>query len=345
MSNLNTVIATPVCTPWLSVLVPVYNVQAYLAQCVQSVLSQGVAGVEVLLLDDAATDGSAAIMQTLAQKHPDSVRVFAHETNRGLAAARNTLLGHALGRYVWFLDSDDLLFPGAIAALEKIVHTSAPDMVLCDFGYVREHMRLVHRLRGEAHRSAFAFDAVNPCEDRAKLLLGLIQSAQLHAWSKIARREIWQCAPFPEGQYFEDIPTIPALVRATTRFIHVAKPWVGYRQREGSILAKYNSTKLTHLLNGLLELNQGVRTLSAEQNLGCEAAVEDFCLRTVASAVQRIDRLTEPEQIDSLRSNFQLALPVLFPNGVASVLSRWLRAGWWVRTLRIRSRLRKAGFL
>ena len=90
--------------PWLSVLIPVYNVEAYLQACVDSVIAQAVAGIELLLLDDAATDASPALMRTIAAENPEVVRLIAHPHNRGLAAARNTLVAGARGRYVWFLD-------------------------------------------------------------------------------------------------------------------------------------------------------------------------------------------------------------------------------------------------
>ena len=180
---------TEIDDPWLSVLIPVYNVEAYLHACVDSILAQGIDGIEVLLLDDAATDGSPALMRVIAAQYPDVVRLIAHTHNRGLAAARNTLIAQARGSYVWFLDSDDLLYPGAIAALERVIKMHAPDLVLCDFAYLRERQRLRHRLRGERHRRTFGFDMRFPSPDRAKLLAGLLVCGELHAWSKIADRK------------------------------------------------------------------------------------------------------------------------------------------------------------
>lgn len=329
--------------PWLSVLIPVYNVEAYLQACVHSVLAQAVAGVEVLLLDDAATDTSPALIRTIAAQNSGVVRVIAHPHNRGLAAARNSLVAQARGKYIWFLDSDDLLLPGAIAALESVIKMHAPDLVLCDFAYVRERPRLKHRLRGEGHQRTFDFVMDFPSQDRTKLLAGLLNRGELHAWSKIARRHVWQQAPFPEGRFFEDMPTIPALIAATHSFIHIAEPWVGYRQRAGSILSQYNAVKLEHLLMSVTELNQSARQLSSQNLLACEANIEDFCLRSLGAA-RHIATLKSDERI-ALVANYQAALALLFPNGVARVLQGWWRRGWWLRAIRIRMRLKKAGIL
>ena len=109
--------------PWLSILVPVYNVQDYLQACLASVVEQvaqlplaeeGGAGVEVLVLDDCSTDGSRALMEQLAQRWPGRLTLMRHAVNQGLSAARNTMIDAARGEYLWFLDSDDKLLPGAL---------------------------------------------------------------------------------------------------------------------------------------------------------------------------------------------------------------------------------------
>lgn len=329
--------------PWLSVLIPVYKVEPYLEACMASVFDPPVEGVEVLLLDDASPDGSGALARTLAQRWP-GVRVLAHERNRGLAAARNTLLAAAAGRYVWFLDSDDLLAPGAVRALARVVEQEAPDLVLCDFAYLREHTRLKHRLRGERHRRTFPGRGGGASNDRAALLAGLLSCAQLHAWSKIARREVWRNAPFPEGRYFEDIPTISGLVAAAGRFVHVAEPWVRYRQRAGSILSAYTPEKVRHLLLGLSDLYGGVRVLPEYADPRARFALDYFCLRSLASAARRTASL-ESQARAGLVPQFSEVLTDLFPAGVGAVLSGWARRGWWLRALRIRLRLTRMGLL
>src|SRR5690606_21510641 len=197
-------------SPWLSVLVPVYGVERWIRQCMESVLSQADDGVEILVLDDASPDGSMAIVHELQQRHPGRIRVLEHPRNRGLSAARNSLMDAATGRYFWFLDSDDVLLPGAIERLRGVVAREAPDLVLCDFRVQREDSGLLHRLRGEMHRHSFA-GRTRAGSGRDALLAGLLEARQFHAWSKIATAGIWRAARFPEGRYFEDIAVIAPL--------------------------------------------------------------------------------------------------------------------------------------
>ena len=113
--------------PWLSLLVPVYNVQPYLHECLASVVEQlgDDEGVQILVLDDRSTDDSWALMQQLAALWPGRLQLLRHERNGGLSAARNTMIDAATGDYLWFLDSDDKLLPGAIAGLQAIVRACA----------------------------------------------------------------------------------------------------------------------------------------------------------------------------------------------------------------------------
>jgi len=102
-------------TPLLSVIVPVYNVEAYVARCVESILNQTYKNLEVILVDDGATDASGAICDTFAAQDP-RVRVI-HKENGGLSSARNAGLETATGEYITFVDSDDWIEGDALEKL------------------------------------------------------------------------------------------------------------------------------------------------------------------------------------------------------------------------------------
>lgn len=322
--------------PWLSILIPVYGVEQYLQDCVDSVLGQGVDGIEVLLLDDVSPDRSGAIARELQQRHPDVVRVFAHSRNRGLSAARNSLLERAAGRYVWFLDSDDLLLPGAIAGLRRVVEADAPDLVLCDFRVVRTRLGLKHRLRGELHRRTFRGRATGLSRDRAALVAGMLPCRQLHTWSKIARREVWRQVRFPEGRAFEDMAVIPALVGAVQSYRHVPAPWVGYRQRPGSILATWSDDRLGDLLQSLRDLHRGLIGMPELADQEARFALDYFCLRTFALLARRFCRSGSSGVAPA---DCRAAFQELFPQGAARVLARCSRHGWWLRRWRLQRSL------
>lgn len=114
--------------PEVSVVVPVYNVELYLAQCLDSLLQQPGVDFEVVCIDDSGTDRSCQILKEYQARDP-RIRVVSHSENRGLSAARNTGIENAKGEYVLFLDSDDLLNPETLALQVTAIRRDQADMV------------------------------------------------------------------------------------------------------------------------------------------------------------------------------------------------------------------------
>ncbi len=323
--------------PWLSVLVPVYKVEPYIRACLDSVLSQADAGVEIVVVDDASPDRSMDVVRQLQQVHPDRIRCLVHPVNRGLSAARNTALDAARGDHVWFLDSDDVLMPGAIAQLREVLERDAPDLVLCDFRLLRERFGLRHRLRGELHRRSFA-GRPGVSTDRSVLLAGLLEGRQLHAWSKIATLEAWRGVRFPEGRCFEDIAVIPALVAGVRRWCHVPAVWVGYRQRGDSIMASLTPDRSRDLLCSLREFRRGILALPGVTD-EARQALDYFCLRTFAWLARKL-----PAE-DALAAECRDAMREAFPQGLRAVLAQHRACGWRLRSWRAQRSLDRRGWL
>lgn len=220
--------------PWLSILVPIYNVSSCVEECVRSILEQlrGQPGIELIFLDDRSTDESAGLCQYFIEDQPNA-RLLRHTENRGPSAARNSMLEVAKGEYVWFIDSDDRILPGAIDSLWTIVATDRPDIVMCD--YVRE--------RGERYAT---FDGPELCVGRCTetLVAGVFAKRRLHIWSRIWKRDVFGASiRFPEGACFEDAATVPWLLLKAESHYYAAEPWVYYRSRPGSIMARLAKTR------------------------------------------------------------------------------------------------------
>lgn len=109
-------------TPILSIIIPVYNVENYIRECLDSLLQQDLSACEVLCVNDGSTDGSLAILREYQAAYPDIFKVFI-QTNQGQAAARNKALDEAKGEFVVFLDSDDYYLPNAIATIMSHIKT------------------------------------------------------------------------------------------------------------------------------------------------------------------------------------------------------------------------------
>ncbi|MDX3311040.1 bifunctional glycosyltransferase/CDP-glycerol:glycerophosphate glycerophosphotransferase [Streptomyces sp. NPDC054884] len=225
--------ATP--DPRFSIIVPAYGVEAYLRDCLDSVLSQSFGDFEVIAVNDASPDACGEIMEEYAAADPRVVTVQL-EQNVGLGRARNAGMARARGAYLLFLDSDDTLLPGSLQAVaRRLNETDDPDLLV--FDYSRTHWD--GRVTPNAKRSVLAKSPSGTFRlDDNPELLGLLQVA----WNKAYRRDFVERWGFvyPQG-YYEDTPwTYPVLVAAETITV-LDRVCVHYRQRrQGSILHSTN---------------------------------------------------------------------------------------------------------
>ena len=297
----------PVSKPWLSILIPVYNVEAYLRECLETVVLQILPGVEVIALDDCSTDNSHQLLQEFAEDSIVPITILRHDHNRGLSAARNTLLDNARGDYVWFLDSDDALHPGAIAELHQIVRRYSPDLVMCDFRVWREQQRWKHIWRGENHTSTFAGAKQKLLTNPLALFEGIYKTRNLHIWSKISKRSLWGYdLRFPEGRVMEDMVITPRLALRVQTYFYQPSVWVAYRQRDGSILSSTNQKKIDDMsiaCAGILELwSQKYPQLSSRARF----YFSYFCVKThicVARDMRSLHNTHNPD-LDLYRARF-----------------------------------------
>ncbi|MGW5432097.1 bifunctional glycosyltransferase/CDP-glycerol:glycerophosphate glycerophosphotransferase [Streptomyces sp. NPDC004059] len=217
--------------PRFSVIVPAYKVQAYLSECLDSVLSQSYPDLELIAVDDCSPDACGAIIDEYAARDA-RVRPVHLAENRGLGRARNAGLAEATGDYLLFLDSDDTLTPDALRAIaDRIKDSGEPDVLVYDYARTYWDGRAVrNQLAGTLTEQG---PAPFRLEDRPGLLRVLMV-----AWNKAYRREFVEAHgfAFPRG-YYEDTPwTFPVLMTAES-IATLDRVCVHYRQRrQGNIL-------------------------------------------------------------------------------------------------------------
>jgi CDP-glycerol glycerophosphotransferase len=214
--------------PRISVIVPIYNVERYLAESLESAAGQTISDLEVIMVDDGSTDGSAAIAEGFAAR--DSRFRLLTQPNGGLSKARNTGIDAASGEYLAFLDSDDLLPLDAYERLLGAIEQTGSDFATGN----------VHRLSAWGTAQArflertFAETRLATHVTRFRPLL-----ADRTAWNKLFKRSFWDANGFrfPEGRVHEDIPVIlPAHFLARSVDV-LSEPVYHYRMREDGVLS------------------------------------------------------------------------------------------------------------
>jgi glycosyltransferase involved in cell wall biosynthesis len=210
-------------TPLVSVIVPVYCVAPWLARCVDSLLAQSYAHLQIVLVDDGSTDGSGALCDAYAQKDK---RVLAlHQPNAGLSAARNTGIDAAQGELLCFVDGDDWceaeMLETALCALQE----SAVDCVA--WGYFKDFVKASKMIKNKQKKEAHGFAE----------WLALYENGFLgvSAWGKLFRKRVFENIRFPEGRIFEDMWVFPQIARAANGILVLPQAFYHYVQRGQSI--------------------------------------------------------------------------------------------------------------
>lgn len=211
--------------PLITVVVPIFNVEKYLRECVDSILSQVYSNLEIILVDDESPDNSGLICDEYATL--DTRIKVIHQKNKGLSGARNAGLEIADGKYITFVDSDDVIEPDMIEVLYKALKDNQAEMAVTGLksffedgvSFSNPHGEKIFVFSREEALDCFLFkDYLTPC-----------------VCGKLYDISLWQDIRCPEGKLFEDQYTTYRLVDMTSKIVFVASPKYNYRKRNGSI--------------------------------------------------------------------------------------------------------------
>lgn len=282
-------------TPRVAFVVPVHNVEAYLAACLDSVLAQTVREIEVICIDDASSDVSPAILQKYADRDP-RVRLIRQTANYGMSTARNRGLDEVTATWTVFVDSDDLicreLAERCLLAAEKF----SADVVFFGFRAFND---------GESPDLSALSHGAHPAQ-REKLLAG-----KAFAWTKFTRTEFLRRngIAYPPGLLMQDIPVHWRLVLESAAPVALDDQLVLYRQRQSSVSYLVNWRRA----DGFIVYDM----------------VRDYLRQTGAwSSHERIFLLKELEMFADITTAFYNGNPGLLPRAQAEIMRRMTVSHW-----------------
>ncbi|MUV36909.1 putative glycosyltransferase EpsJ [Lentibacillus sp. JNUCC-1] len=216
----------------VSIVVPVYKVEAYLRRCLDSILGQTYRNIEVIVVNDGSPDKSGQIADIYQAAEP-RVHVI-HKENGGLSDARNHGVKHVSGEYTMFVDSDDWLEKTAVETMIHHSVTYQADVVQSAFYYAYDDRLLVDD-RHHAHT-----DPPLLLKNRALMYeLVINERVKNFAWGKLYKTELIHDIPFKKGVLFEDVFWAHQVMHRVRRFLIVHQPLCFYYQRDDSIVAAY----------------------------------------------------------------------------------------------------------
>lgn len=218
--------------PKVSVIVPIYNVEAYLQECLESLEAQTLKDIEFILVNDGSPDGSQTIVDGFVKRDPQ--RFKSHiKSNGGLSDARNFGLKLAKGDYIGFVDSDDTIEPMMYQTMLDIALKSKSDLVVCDLEYAFEDANRNYTLHGYDPK-------LDKPRDHSIFL------SPLFAWNKLYSKSLFEKSglEFPLGQWYEDIPVTVPLFALAQSIQYIPETFVHYRQRSTSIMGALTHPKM-----------------------------------------------------------------------------------------------------
>lgn len=216
----------------LTVGVACYNIEQFIAACLDSVLAQTYRNLEILVVDDGSTDGAGDICDAYAKKDK-RIRVI-HQENRGLGGARNTVIREAKGEYIAFVDGDDRIDPGMYETLLSFLEEEALDIAICAYRTVSVG-EYVQPVRTDREAKRFLMDRETLLEYM------LLENNEVYfshaAWNKLYRVSLIGDLRFPEHQKFEDIVYTAKLFAKADKAGFIDLPLYYYTSdRQGSIM-------------------------------------------------------------------------------------------------------------
>ena len=212
----------------ISVIIPVYNVENYLKQCLESVINQTYKNLEIILIDDGSTDKSGNICEEYKQK--DERIKLIHKTNGGLSDARNVGLLNATGEYISFVDSDDFIDLDMYKILYDNIIKFKSDIVWCDYniylkGNIQKH-KLFSEQKNYIINDVFIKDLFNKYHLEA------------FVWNRLYRKDIFKDIRFPYKRRCEDGYLVIAILSNAKKITVIPDALYFYRQRGDSLSSK-----------------------------------------------------------------------------------------------------------
>lgn len=218
--------------PEISIIVPVYQVEKYLNECIDSILAQTFTDFELILVDDGSPDNCPALCDAAA-KRDSRVRVI-HKQNGGVSTARNAGLDAAQGNWIAFVDSDDTVEPEYLEKMHKAVLETGADFAICSSQCIDENGKT---LAGGEHR------LLNEFLPQEEVLRRMVVSDFQVPWNKLYRRKLLENLRYPENKAFEDTCLMPVIYARAASACGVWDFLYNYRIVTGSAMHRKTTLK------------------------------------------------------------------------------------------------------
>lgn len=247
--------------PRISIIVPVFNAEKHLNECLDSIIAQTFTDYELILVNDGSPDTSGDICDSYALKD-SRIRVI-HKDNGGASNARNVGIEAARGKYIGWVDADDQIVPEMYEKLYQIAEDHQADIADCQYYMING---------GRTKRSGKEEPVVS---GKGDFILKQFFSAQMKPslWTKLYKRELWHGIKFPEGRKHQDYYINMCFALQPLKYVRTPEPLYYYIVRKNSITTTYSSFEIRQAIY-LYEF-----TMNLAKNVDCTDVVKKYLTR------------------------------------------------------------------
>lgn len=221
----------------VSIIVPVYNVENYLAKCLDSLIGQSLQDVEILVVNDGSKDRSEEVIREYTRKYPGKIRAFTKE-NGGLSDARNFGIDRATGDYIGFVDSDDHVTDTMFEEMFSLAEKHQAKIVVCNIQKVDENGKIIQKLTQLPNM---------PERISLENNFSVFSDISYFACNKLFKKELFDQKRFKKGVHFEDIQLIPQLLLECDTIAQTQNYHYQYFERTDSITKTHTEKGLDML--------------------------------------------------------------------------------------------------
>lgn len=285
----------------VSVIIPAYNAENYIHQCMETMVQQTLQECEVIVVDDGSKDNTLQILREYEVKFPDKIKVL-HKENGGQASARNLALQYAQGEYLGFVDSDDWADANMFERMYEKAKEEDADIVVCDMIDHFAGRDAYHDYTNVTNKLAHANYTIN----------------------KIFRREFAEGITFPEGLWYEDFEYSAKLLMKSDRVSVVKEGLYHYNCRDGSTMRNNNAQKNKDILTVLNHIYAFAEEHGWEEKYGAELEYLfiDHILLTTINRLEKQENKEKREVINFLRKEVLKKYPHFYKDDVFGQFSR-----------------------
>lgn len=217
----------------ISVIIPIYKVEPYIEKCITSILDQTYKDFEIILVDDHSPDRSIELAKELLKNQSRiPYKIISKEKNGGLSAARNAGIENSSGIFLLFIDSDDWIETEMLQKLFEAINNSKAEMAICRVRQVYEN-----NLTNSEVLKSLPSGIISGKQALTNLFRGEFHA---HIWKVLFSKSLFDTIRFPEGIVYEDMLTLPYLLKGDIKVCFIDDVLYNYLQRTGSITKSYN---------------------------------------------------------------------------------------------------------